>query len=152
MRFLCDEMLARLARLLRAAGHDTDLAQGGEPDGPMLQRATVEARVLLTRDRRLAAKAAPASVLMTQDDTLAQARALSAALPIDWTFAPFTRCVMDNAPLRDATPEEIARMPAAAQGGPGPFRACPACRRVYWPGSHVKRLAARLHDLAQMYP
>ena len=31
MRFLCDEMLVRLARLLRAAGYDTYLASNAEP-------------------------------------------------------------------------------------------------------------------------
>jgi uncharacterized protein len=150
MRFLCDEMLARLARLLRVAGYDTYLAQDGEPDGPLLRRVKAEARVLLTRDRRLAAKAAPASVLLTADQVADQARALTAVLPIDWRLAPFTRCVMDNAELRPATPDEVARMPPEAQAGPGPLRACPACGRLYWPGSHVQRLAVRLHDLAQI--
>lgn len=150
MRFLCDEMLARLARLLRAAGYDTYLAQDGERDAPMIARVRDEARVLLTRDRRLAAKAAPAAVLLAQDQALDQARALTAVLPIDWQLAPFTRCVMDNAELRDAEPDEIARMPPEARAGGGPFRACPTCGRVYWPGSHVKRLSARLHDLAQI--
>jgi uncharacterized protein with PIN domain len=148
MRFLCDEMLARLARLLRAAGYDADLAAGGERDTPLLQRARAEGRVLVTRDRQLAARAAPAAVLLRADGLDAQARALAAALPIDWRRAPFTRCVVDNHPLRDATPEEIARMPASVTAMGGPFRACPACGRGYWPGSHVKRLGARLDALA----
>jgi len=52
--------------------------------------------------------------------------------------------VVDNAELRAATSEEIGRMPETARALPGPFRACPACGRLYWPGSHVKRMAARL--------
>ena len=36
MRFLCDEMLVKLARLLRAAGYDTYLAAGGEKDEQLL--------------------------------------------------------------------------------------------------------------------
>jgi uncharacterized protein with PIN domain len=149
MRLLCDEMLARLARLLRAAGYDVDLARGGEKDAAMLARARAEARVLVTRDRALAAKAAPASALLAADDLEGQARALSAALPIDWELAPFTRCMVDNAALRAAAPEEVARVPQDARSGPGPFRACPACGRFYWPGGHVKRMSAKLHALAQ---
>jgi uncharacterized protein with PIN domain len=149
MRFLCDEMLARLARLLRAAGYDTELAAGGERDTPMLQRLKAEARVLVTRDRELAARAAPAAVLLRQDGLEAQARALSAAVPIDWGLAPFTRCVVDNTPLRAAAADEIGRIPESARGLGGPFRACPTCGRVYWPGSHVKRLGARLKALAR---
>jgi hypothetical protein len=147
MRFLCDEMLARLARLLRAAGYDTELA-AGERDTPMLQRARAEGRVLVTRDRELAARAAPAAVLLRADRLEDQARALSAAVPIDWRLAPFTRCIIDNTPLREVTPEEIGRIPRSAQALGGPFRACPSCGRLYWPGSHVKRLGARLAALS----
>lgn len=152
MRFLCDEMLARLARLLRAAGYDTRLAENGAGDTAMLREAKAEGRVLVTRDRELAARAAPGSVLLKVGDVAGQAQALTRAMPIDWRLAPFTRCVMDNAPLRDATAEEIARMPPQARAGPGPFHACPACGRVYWPGSHVKRLRARLAALARDAP
>ena len=58
MRFLCDEMLLRLARLLRAAGYDTYLASGGEPDAALLKLAREEGRMLITRDKRLASIAA----------------------------------------------------------------------------------------------
>jgi uncharacterized protein with PIN domain len=148
MRFLCDEMLARLARLLRAAGYDTYLAAGGEPDAELVRTARREGRILLTRDKRLAA-AAGESVLIGGWGVDAEARSLSRALVMDWEFAPFTRCVMDNAHLREATPEEVGRLPGHARDLPGPFRVCPACRRGYWPGSHVRRMAARLHALAR---
>lgn len=152
MRFLCDQMLTRLARLLRAAGYDTLLAGEGDRDTPLLQRAKDEGRVLVTRDRKLAARAGPLAVLLTADRPLEQARALTALLPVDWRLAPFSRCVMDNAELREASPEECARMPPDARVLGGPFRACPTCGRLYWPGSHVKRMTSRLHDLAQNSP
>jgi uncharacterized protein with PIN domain len=148
MRFLCDEMLLRLARLLRAAGYDTYLAAGGQADAALLKLAREEGRVLVTRDKRLAAAAAPDSVLIAGLGVEAEARALAAALPIRWDAAPFSRCVVDNAPLRDAAPAEVARMPASARAGAGPFRACPACGRLYWPGSHVRRMAQRLAAMA----
>jgi uncharacterized protein len=147
MRFLCDEMLARLARLLRAAGYDTALAEPGERDTALLARVRDEARVLVTRDRELAARAAPAAVLLTSDRLEDQAKALSVVLPIKWDLAPFTRCTLDNTILRDATPVEVDRMPADARVRGGPYRACPVCGRLYWPGSHVKRMAARLAGL-----
>jgi hypothetical protein len=148
MRFLCDEMLARLARLLRAAGYDAELASAGERDAALRERAKTEGRVLLTRDRHLAAAAAPGSVLVVADRAPDQARELSAVLPINWRLAPFTRCVVDNTLLRKATAQEIARMPGTTGKLAGPFRACPACGRLYWPGSHVQRMAARLAGLS----
>jgi uncharacterized protein with PIN domain len=152
MRFLCDEMLFRLARLLRAAGYDTYLAQGGQRDAELLAIARAENRVLVTRDKQLAAEAHPRAVLVDGRGAYAEAESLSAALPIDWRLAPFSRCVVDNAPLRHADAADLARMPQAARNRPGPFRACPACGRVYWPGSHVRRLAERLDRLAQFPP
>lgn len=148
MRFLCDEMLARLARLLRAAGYDTDLASGGEPDTALLARARAENRVLLTRDRKLAERAHPRGLLVkgrTLDD---EAQSVTRALPVDWSLAPFTRCVVDNASLVDATPDQVAAMPPEVRGGEGPFRTCPGCGRLYWPGSHVTRMKARLAGLS----
>ncbi|MFZ5727819.1 MAG: DUF5615 family PIN-like protein [Pseudomonadota bacterium] len=148
MRFLCDEMLTRLARLLRSAGHDTALAGGGAPDADLLTQAKAEGRLLLTRDRELAQAAHPDSVRIEGDGVLDQARSLSAAVEVDWLAAPFTRCAMDNAELRAADAQERSRMPAEARSGSGPFRTCPVCGRLYWPGSHVRRIRARLEGLA----
>jgi hypothetical protein len=78
-----------------------------------------------------------------------EALSLSAAVPVGWDAEPFSRCVVDNARLREASAEEVARMPASARAGAGPFRACPACGRLYWPGSHVQRMSARLATIAQ---
>ena len=147
MRFLCDEMLVRLARLLRAAGYDTYLASGGEPDAALLKLAREEGRILVTRDKQLAASA-PESVLIEGRGVEAEAESLSRGVVLDWNVAPFTRCVMDNAHLREASLDEIDRMPESAQQGSGPFRACPACGRLYWPGSHVRRMGERLEGLS----
>lgn len=151
MRFLCDEMLVRLARLLRAAGYDTYLASGGEPDAALLKLAREEGRILITRDKRLAAST-PESVLVEGRGVEEEAESLSRGVLLDWNFAPFTRCVMDNAHLRDATLDEIDRMPESVREGPGPFRACPACGRLYWPGSHVRRIGERLEGLGAALP
>lgn len=147
MRFLCDEMLGRLARLLRAAGYDTALAGDGEPDARLLLRAQAENRILLTRDRRLAARAHPRGLIVAGDRLDAQAAHLAGVLPVDWELAPFSRCVVDNTPLRDALPAQLADMPPQARAGAGPFRTCPTCGRLYWPGSHVKRMRERLARL-----
>lgn len=148
MRFLCDEMLVRLARLLRAAGYDTYLAADGEADAELIKTARREGRILLTRDKRLAA-AAEESVIIKGFGVDAEAHSLSRAVVLDWEFAPFTRCVIDNAHLRDAGRDEIAALPEKARSLGGPYRVCPACARAYWPGSHVRRMEARLHHLAQ---
>jgi uncharacterized protein with PIN domain len=155
LKLACDEMLGSLARWLRAAGYDTALAAGGLADTALLALCREEGRVLVTKDRRLAARAeregAPVS-LLRGDDLAAHARTLSQVLGIDWGLAPFTRCPVDNASLREARADEIARMPASAQQGPGPFRTCAVCGRLYWPGSHVRRMQAKLGSFADGPP
>ncbi|PZQ65856.1 MAG: hypothetical protein DI570_00090 [Phenylobacterium zucineum] len=148
MRFLCDVMLARLARLLRAAGYDTYLAADGEPDAELIRTARREGRILATRDKHLAA-AYDESVLIHGWGVDGEAHALSRAVVLDWAAAPFTRCTLDNAPLRDATADALHGLPERTRALGGPFRTCPACGRTYWPGSHMRRIEARLRALAR---
>lgn len=151
MKFLCDEMLARLGRWLRAAGHDTAIAAAGMPDGKLQEQATAEDRLLLTCDGHLAAHAPDAvEVLELPGDGLeSQVAALNDLLAIDWLAAPFSRCVVDNEPLRPASEAERRAAPGRTQDLPGPFMACPACGRLYWPGSHHRRMRARLETWNQ---
>ena len=146
LRFLCDEMLRGLGRWLRAAGYDTSIAHAGQADGELLRRAGAEARVLLTRDRELAARAGlDAGVVALATESLdASAHELRARLGIDWLFAPFTRCLLDNAALLPASTEARLSLPAKARGLEGPINTCPDCARLYWPGSHLRRMHARL--------
>ena len=153
MRLYCDEMLARLGRWLRAAGYDTAIAESGLADAEIIARCAAEGRTLLTRDRHLAAVAGDRiPVLRLADSSLAdsslaaQARALRAALAINWQRAPFTRCLVDNTPLVPAPPEMASQVPPVSRAIGGPFHLCPECRRLYWPGGHVRRMLARLAE------
>lgn len=57
----------------------------------------------------------------------------------------FTRCLVCNGALRPATPDEAAtRVPQASRGLPGPVSRCPDCGRVYWHGSHTRRMRETL--------
>lgn len=156
-RLFCDAMLGSLARWLRAAGHDAALAPAGASDRDVLDACRAQSRTLVTRDRHLATHAgAGVRVVRLDENGLdGQVAALTHALDIDWTRAPFTRCLLDNTPLHEATPDERARVPPMARNLPGSFRACPVCGRVYWPGSHARRMQARLdhwHALARTVP
>jgi len=146
VRLICDEMLVRLGRWLRADGYDTEIAEGGADDAALLARCAAEGRTLLTRDRLLAAHAAASvPVLHLAQATLdEQARALAATLGIDWQRAPFTRCVVDNAALDPAPPEEMGKVPPRSREAGGKLLRCPACGRLYWPGGHVRRMRERL--------
>ena len=144
MRLLCDEMLKGIGRWLRAAGYDAAIAADGASDSFLLAQARAEDRVLLTCDRRLAALAGGGCALVLGSERLDQAARELKGFGIDWLKAPFTRCLVDNAPLAPAGAQGLANVPASARRDDGPVLACPQCARVYWPGSHVRRMRARL--------
>ena len=69
---------------------------------------------------------------------------LRIGLDIDWQYAPFTRCLVDNRPLEAAPPCSATRVPERSRAAGGPLRVCSECGRLYWPGGHVRRMQQRL--------
>lgn len=145
-RFLCDEMLGRLCRYLRAAGYDTLLASGGRRDREWLQLCHEEGRYFLTQDRlvREHKAAHEVALILPQGDLEALAAQLSEHFRLDWLGGSFTRCIVDNTLLLPADAEALKRIPPDAVRPDEPLARCPACGRVYWQGSHYKRMRARL--------
>lgn len=146
-RFLVDEMLQRLGRWLRAAGYDTRIATHAEADYYLLRQAIDEGRLLLTRDRKLLEhRRAPGTVILLSADTLeACAEELSTLLDINWQHDPFSRCLVCNSLLQDATPQQCENIPPKARQHVEAAYYCPHCNQVYWEGSHVKRMRRQLH-------
>ena len=146
-RFLCDEMLMRLGRWLRAAGYDTGLAINGESDRELFRRARREQRCLLTRDRKLLEyRDADGTVLLLQGKSLdEQAHELTQRLGIDWQHRPFSRCLVCNTPVEPGAPDGTG-IPADVDRRT--LRHCPGCGRVYWEGSHTRRMRRRLAQWA----
>ncbi len=151
MRLLCDRMLLGLARWTHAAGHDTAVVESDAQDPAVLARAASERRRLVTRARALAERNAGA-ILLTGDTLDEQAAALVGGADLDWLQAPFTRCLVDNQPLRTVEPDRLPDIPDSARSLSGPFRTCPECGRSYWPGSHMRRMRARLERWATAKP
>ncbi len=145
-KFLVDEMLQRLGRWLRAAGYDTVVAINAIPDYYLLRQAIDENRLLLTRDRKLMEhRRAPGNVILLTCNSLEECvQALTQQLHIDWQHKPFSRCLVCNTPLLDATPDQIRRAPASVHERDLPALYCPRCNQVFWEGSHVKRMRHQL--------
>ena len=139
-------MLARLARWLRVLGWDTRL-DPTLPDPEIVRLAEAEHRILLTRDRGLLRELQPRQALeITHDQPLAQLAQVVRDLKLAAPHELFTRCTVCNTSLSaPLDPADRARLlPPDVQALPGPARACPGCGRVYWPGSHARRMRAAL--------
>jgi uncharacterized protein with PIN domain len=139
-------MLKGLARWLRAAGYDTALAAAGGGDRGLLERACREERCLLTRDRKLLElRGARRWVrLLPGQDLESWAAWLRTHEGVDWGHRPFSRCLRCNVPVENAAAEDWDRVPASSRRPGDPLFRCPACGRLYWSGSHVRRMRARL--------
>jgi len=144
--WLVDEMLGRLARYLRFVGCDTVYGQGEDDDA--LARAALDGhRVLVTRDRALAARV-PGSLLLESAEIGAQWRAVRAAWPSVPTEVAFLRCSVCNGILALA-PEvppgaEAAGLPERVRSGEAPLYRCEGCGKLYWDGSHTARIRATI--------
>lgn len=145
-RFLCDEMLARLGRWLRAAGYDTEIAVPGLADRDLIEQARAHGRLLITRDRKfLEYKDADTRVLVLRANALdACVRELSARVPLDWQYRPFSRCMVCNTPLQPARADELDQVPEQARASVEHLYKCHDCQRLYWEGSHVRRMNRQL--------
>ena len=145
LSFACDAMLGRLARWLRFAGFDTTFLPD-VPDSTVAGQARVEGRWLLTRDGRLAASAGPRVVLLRAGTVGEQVAELRARLPL--VARPelfFTRCSCCNGSLAEVPRDAVrARVPPYVAVHASRFFSCPGCGRVYWPGTHPKRITRQL--------
>ena len=143
MRFVADVHLAGLARRLRLLGFDCVLAGDG-PDEAIARHAEREQRIVLTRDRELLKhRRVERGRYVRSLRTDAQAREVVYALDLRGHLRPFTRCLECNGELREARADEVAvRVPPAVAAVQRDYARCAGCGRVYWPGSHWRRLSA----------
>lgn len=139
-RFLCDEMLGKLARDLRALGYDAAYARGMD-DEAVLTQAADEDRLLLTRDRALATRAGERAVRVAALEPDEQLAELARALDLTAHPSAFlSRCLACNTALADGAGDRA--VPASVPEGPRWH--CPGCGRTYWLGSHAADMRGRL--------
>ncbi|MFB6110969.1 MAG: Mut7-C RNAse domain-containing protein [Halobacteriaceae archaeon] len=142
---LCDAMLGSLSRLLRMCGYDTAYVgdRGLEEDGDIAAVARDEDRVLLTRDRALAARVEP-SVCLAAHEVDAQLAALAARGFVLELDSP-SRCGRCNGVLDEVSLDR--QTPPYVPDGEMPRWQCTECGQFFWRGSHWDDVAARLERL-----
>ena len=145
-RFIADEMVGRLARYLRIVGCDTTYARG-LPDEEIVRVARAEGRMILTRDRGLAARSDRA-LLLRSPYLAEQWKAVREAFPELPRDLRFERCTECNGSLESVP--SVAPLDRAAgvpwdrvRDGLALYR-CRACGHYYWEGSHTADVRARI--------
>lgn len=144
MKFLCDAMLGGLAKWLRAAGYDARYAgEPGLPDHLLVTMASQEGRALLTndggflehrpvRDGEIAFLRVP-PLPVEEQLRLAAERFDLKRLP--------SRCMECNGELETVPPGAVAdRVPSGVIEYRDELFLCRGCGRVFWHGSHWRRI------------
>jgi uncharacterized protein len=152
-KFIVDQNVGKLAKLLRLLGYDT-IFFTGETDTQMVNIAMAERRIILTRDthvleRRLITSGRVKAVLINSDNIEGQIRQVVNELHLD-SFQPFTLCLEDNQLLVPRTREEVKnRVPPYVWKTQKEYVECPVCHRIYWKGTHWDAMTDRLEKLTR---
>lgn len=147
-RLLADGMLGRLAKWLRLMGYDTAY-NNCAADPELARRARAEGRTLLTRDQELAARRGLHVVLIHSEMLEEQVREVQRAIGPPPQPA-LSRCALCNIPLTPVLPHQVAdQVPPFVLRTHAKFHRCPACGRVYWPGSHVNGIRKQLSQFSE---
>lgn len=148
-RFLADVMLGTLAKWLRILGYDTEYDNRIEDD-EIVRRCLEEGRVALTRDQRLARRRELEWALLIESDDLRQQlrQVLRFAGSGPDLGLALTRCVHCNVELQRVPAAEVAgQIPPYVQRTQKKFKRCPRCRRVFWKGTHRRRIIQGILEL-----
>ena len=152
IKFIADNNVGKLARWLRLMGYDTLLFKEKD-DARMIKTALSEDRVILTKDaqfmkRRLVASGTLKAVHIEQDDPRLQVQEVVKTLSLDYHFKPFSLCLECNRALTARGKDEVRDLvPACVFETQTQYTECPACHRVYWPGTHWQAMGRKLQDL-----
>ncbi len=153
VRFHVDVHLGRLARYLRMLGFDTTLA-GDVADADIARTAVAEHRVLLTRDRRLLKhRIVTHGCLVRSDRPRCQVQEILERLHLRHLARPFTRCMACNGILETVDKARVEPcLPPGILRDFHRFLQCPGCRKVYWEGSHFRRMKVLVEELMTSCP
>ncbi|HZP88239.1 MAG TPA: Mut7-C RNAse domain-containing protein [Burkholderiales bacterium] len=141
LRFVADAHLGGLARLLRMLGFDT-VFRNDLDDDEIRAISRCEGRIVLTRDRELLkCRSITHGCFVHALRPSGQLCEVVARLQLAASAKPFTLCLHCNLPLADIPKEAIAeRLPPRVAETYFSFQWCEGCDRVFWEGSHWKRM------------
>ena len=141
LRFIADTHLGRLAAYLRMLGFDT-LYRNNYEDQELAQLSASEDRILLTRNRGLLKRNIVTwGYYLRATEPTQQLIEVLQHFELGPAISPFRRCMHCNALLRQVQKELIShRLLPETKRHFEDFFACPDCDRIYWKGSHYRRM------------
>ena len=148
VRFVADAHLGGLARLLRMAGFDTRY-DNQLHDAEIEKIAMEEGRIVLSRDLELLKRRAIThGCFIRALKPWEQLREVFRRLGLARLAHPFSLCLVCNAPLHEVDKARVReQLPPAVRVSHAHFSTCEVCGRVYWQGSHWRRMHIQLDEV-----
>ena len=138
-RFLLDTTVERLCRWLRLVGFDAELSSDAD-DVAFLVDASNGGRIALTR-KRSRVKNAREAVLVESGNIREQLKQVLDRF--GKPDLPLSRCSLCNTVLVKRDKKELAGLvPEFPYKTCNEFYSCPACRKLYWRGTHPEKMRA----------
>jgi uncharacterized protein with PIN domain len=144
-KFLCDEMLGKLAKWLRLLGYDTSYLKS-QDDGMLALVAEQENRILLTRDKQLSTRVKRGLYLESEDpDEQLMMVFTTYGLTKDKAL---TLCSVCGYSLITVPKERaFGKVPSKIYAVQSEFWYCSRCQKFYWKGSHYDKITDRIDKL-----
>lgn len=141
-RFIVDSMLGKLAKWLRILGFDARSRHISSQR--QVSEWMTEGFIVVTRNRRWGSQ--HPVVQLDTDDPMEQLQQVIRICGIRRDEAtPLGRCILCNELLDLISREEaLGKVPDFIYETHVRFHRCPCCRKIYWYGSHPRRIMDRL--------
>ncbi|QOP41494.1 Mut7-C RNAse domain-containing protein [Sulfurimonas marina] len=146
LKFIADCHLGKLAKYLRMMGFDT-LFFNSIDDDELIALSAQEERIILTRDKLLHENKTSNTFYLHSINHLEQLRELNRAFLIK-NKREKPRCILCNVTLKEINKKEILdQLPKKVVKYFDFFEVCSKCGRVYWHGSHFKRMMNTIESI-----
>ena len=146
-KFILTENLNRLSKWMRMLGYDSVVSKSISFNN-IMRIAAKDRRIILTRDKKhlkLANK--QKVVLITSVNHLQQIEELMDILKFDEDLL-FTRCLECNKLLYEISKDRIKELvPEYILEHQKLFKICRKCGRIYWRGTHYKKMLTKLCNI-----
>ena len=142
LRFLVDHMLGKLVKYLRMLGVDTVYFTQTDVS-TLIEKAYQEKRIILSRNTKLKhIDGFPDFVFINDDQPDKQLSEVLKHFKIHISHDQlFTRCLTCNQKLIVGNHEDVkGKVPPYILGIHKEFSLCPQCKKVYWEGTHLKKM------------
>jgi len=140
-KFIADVHLGRLARYLRVMGFDV-LYKNDFEDDEIVRTSLKERRAILTRDRGILKRNEVTHGYWVRSTKVEeQVKEVLKRFDLKNEIKEFSRCVECNEPLKSIKKETIIdQLPPKVANLQNEFYRCPVCNKIYWKGTHHKRM------------